>query len=85
MAVVMKHNEPKGLFAFRNMTRGAIGRTSITVRFTEEVSDIHMRQLYDAMHCWMIAQKMIAENGGQPPTREQISDHVDAIKRDSTS
>lgn len=69
----MKHKPAlKGLFAFRNMVRGPIGNSSIVVRFTEEVSDLHMKQLYEAMHAWMVAQKLIAENNGQPPTREQI-------------
>lgn len=74
-------NTQNGLFSFKNMTRGAIGRSSIVVRFSEDVTPLHERQLMDAITSWMIAQKMLAENGGQPPSRE----YIDAYVRDLQS
>lgn len=68
----------KGLFAFTNMTRGRIGRSSIVVRFSEDVTDLHHKQLYDAIYGWLLGQKLLIENSGVPPTREQI----DARMRD---
>lgn len=67
-----KHDSQMGLFAFANLSKGKIGRNSLILRFREDVGELHMRQVYDAIHAWMIAQKLIQENGGQPPSREQI-------------
>lgn len=64
--------ELSGLFAFKNITRAPFGRNGLVIRFSEDVSEIHQRHLLDAIHAWMMAQKLIMENGGVPPSREQI-------------